>query len=109
MIGTYEEKIAMLEQAKARFADQLTKRAEPKGSFSGNLEPVLDFLAIPWKLSRDGQIALLRMAIADRLHSCRNEGARPPEIAFPLRALGRLEGLQVRDGALHRTNLEHLF
>ncbi len=103
VIGTYEKKISNLEHQKAVLADQLANQAEPKGSYEEKLEPVLTFLANPWKLWETGHIALrrtvLKLAFADRIHYHRNEGARTPEIALPFKALGGLKDRGVCFGA----------
>ncbi len=49
VIQTYEEKIGALEKTKIIATEQLAKQAKPKGSYAENLEPVLTFLANPWK------------------------------------------------------------
>ena len=103
VIETYETKITALERHKAIATEQLAKQAEPKGRFEEQLEPVLTFLASPWKLWETDQITLqrtvLRLAFADRLNYCRKEGARTAEIALPFKALGTLEGGVLKSGA----------
>ena len=92
VIQIYEQKISDLEKAKALAAEQLAKQAEPKGSYEEKLEPVLTFLANPYKLWETGEIALrrtiLKLAFANRLHYHRNEGTRTAQIALPFKALG---------------------
>jgi len=103
VIQTYEAKIAELEKSKALAADQLAKQAEPKGSFEEHLEPVLTFLANPWKLWETGHTALRRtvvkLAFTDRLEYCRKEGPRTPKIALPFKALRGLNTTRVCFGA----------
>ncbi|MEM9231701.1 MAG: recombinase family protein [Pseudomonadota bacterium] len=107
VISRYEEKIDELERAKRLLTEKLESQAEPKGSFEGKLEPALTFLANPWKLWETGQTAvrraLLKLALEDRIHYCRNEGARTPKIALPFKALGGLTTEGVCFGAADRT------
>lgn len=103
VIRKYEEKIGDLERQKRILADKLTNQAEPRGSFEEKLEPVLTFLANPWKLWESGHISMrrtvLKLAFAERVHYSRTTGARTPEIALPLRALGGISNTEVRCGA----------
>ncbi len=103
VIKRYEDRIGDLEYEKARLAETLAHQAEPPGSFEEKLEPVLTFLASPWKLWETGHISLrrtvLKLAFADRIKYSRNEGARTPKIALPFRALGAIEGPDLRSGA----------
>ncbi len=107
VIRTYEDRIAELEREKVLMADKMAQQTEPKGSFDEKLEPVLTFLASPWKLWESGQITLrrlvLKLAFADRLHYHRNEGARTAKIALPFKALEALAGQGMRTGAAERT------
>ncbi|MEM9099509.1 MAG: recombinase zinc beta ribbon domain-containing protein, partial [Pseudomonadota bacterium] len=50
VIQRYEEKIDQLERAKRLLTEKLESQAEPQGSFEEKREPVLTFLANPWKL-----------------------------------------------------------
>ena len=107
VIQAYEAKIGDLERAKAIATEQLAKHAEPKGNFEEKLEPVLTFLANPWKLWENGQTtlrrAVLRLCFADRLNYCRIEGARTADLALPFKALGALDGAGLRSGAQEKT------
>ena len=104
---TYEDNIGELEKAKALTTAQLEKQAEPKGSYEEKLEPVLTFLANPWKLWETGEISLrrtvLKLALADRLKHHRNEGPGTAKIALPFKALGGLQTKDVCFGAQERT------
>jgi hypothetical protein len=103
VVGTYEKKIDELERRKIIFAQQLAKQAEPNGTYEEKLEPVLTFLANPWKLWETGHIALrrtvLKLAFADRLQYHRKEGARTAEIALPFKVLGKVADPRVCFGA----------
>ncbi len=105
-IQKYEEKIADHEASKARLAEKLAKRSEPKGTFEEKLEPAITFLTNPWKLWETPgpmQIHLrrlvLKLAFKSRIKYCRDQGPRTPEIAFPFKALGGLPDPKVWNGA----------
>ncbi|MEM1277414.1 MAG: hypothetical protein AAGH74_12875 [Pseudomonadota bacterium] len=103
VIRRYEEKIDQLERAKRLLIETLESHAEQKGSFEEKREPVLTFLANPWKLWETGQTAVrravLKLAFEDRIHYCRKEDARTPKIALPFKALGGLTTERVCFGA----------
>ncbi len=103
VIGTYEKKIGDLEKEKARLGDMLDQQGEPGGSFEEKLEPVLAFLANPWKLWETGQTNLrrlvLKLTFPGRIHYCRNKGARTPEIALPFKLLEGFPDQRVWFGA----------
>ncbi|MEM8992919.1 MAG: hypothetical protein AAGD08_21325 [Pseudomonadota bacterium] len=58
VVRTYEDRIGDLEREKVLLAEKLAQQAEPRGSFEEKLEPVLTFLANPWKLWESGHITL---------------------------------------------------
>ncbi|GAB5449606.1 MAG: hypothetical protein Gyms2KO_44790 [Gymnodinialimonas sp.] len=103
VIPLYEGEIVALERGKAVLVEQMEKTEEPAGNFEEKLEPVLTFLANPFKLWESGHIELrrtvLKLAIADRVLYCRNEGARTTKIALPFKALEALDGAHMRSGA----------
>ena len=107
MIARYEDKIDLLEREKTKLAQEMAEMAKPKGSFEEKLEPVLTFLANPFKLWASGNITLrrlvLKLAFADRIQYDRFEGARTPEIAFPFKALGGMTVPNVCFGAVEKT------
>ena len=97
-----ESRIEGLERQKALWAEKAATQSEPARSFEDQLEPALAFLTNPWKLWESGEITLrrlvLKLAFADRIRYCRNEGARTPEIALPFKALGGVCVGGVRNG-----------
>ncbi|MEL6171735.1 MAG: hypothetical protein AAFR02_06935 [Pseudomonadota bacterium] len=103
VIARCEDKIDVLEREKTKLAQEMDEMAKPKGSFEEKLEPVLTFLANPFKIWASGNIDLrrlvLKLAFADRIFYDRFEGARTPEIAFPFKALRRVTDPQVCFGA----------
>lgn len=107
VIKKYEDRISDLEGQKARLAENLANQTEPKGTFEEKLEPVLTFLANPYKLWESGNITLrrtvLRLAFQDHLKYCRFEGPRTPDLALPFKALEGFQLGKLRDGAVERT------
>lgn len=107
VITTYEDKITALEKKKIILSEQLANQAEPTGTYEEKLEPVLTFLANPYKLWETGHTALrrlvLKLAFADRIQYDRNQGPRTPEIALPFKALERITDGRVCFGAGDRT------
>ena len=103
VIASCEDKIDMMEREKTKVAQEMAEMAKPMGSFEEKLEPVLTFLANPFKIWATGNITLrrlvLKLAIADRIFYDRFEGARTTEIAFPFKALGGITDPQVCFGA----------
>ena len=97
VIQTYEAKIAGLEREKILLSENLTNQTEPRGAFDEKLELSLQFLANPWKLWKTGQVtlrrAVLKLAFEDRLHYCRNGGARTPKNSLSIQGFrGSLRG-----------------
>ena len=107
VISTYEMKIADLEREKLVLAEKLANQAEPPGAFEEKLEPVLTFLASPWKLWETGQVNLrrtvLKLVFADRLECCRISGPRTAKIAMPFKALEAVYTPQLGCGAVEKT------
>ena len=103
VIGTYEDKITALEKKKIILAEQLANQAEPKGTYEEKLEPVLTFLANPYKLWETGHTPLrrlvLKLAFANRIQYDRNQGPRTPEIALPFKVLEKITDPRVCFGA----------
>ena len=103
VISAYESKIAKLERDRAAIVEQSANQAEPKGSFEEQLEPVLTFLASPWKLWETGSVHLrrvvLKLAFTNPIKYCRNKGARTPNLAFPFKALEGFSHREVCFGA----------
>ncbi len=107
VIQKYEDKISQLERQKTILVENLSKQVEPKGTFEEKLEPLLTFLANPWKLWQTGHITLrrtvLKLAFTGRIQYCRNEGARTPQIALLFKALAGISKGQVLCGAVEKT------
>ncbi len=107
VIGRYEDKIDMLEREKTKIDQKMSEMAKPNNNFAAKLEPVLIFLANPFKIWATGDITLRRMvlklAFADRIQYDRFEGARTPEISFPFKMLRGFDMLNCQNGAQERT------
>jgi len=104
VIRRYEEKIADLTREKAMLVEKQAVKTKPHETFEEKIEPLIQLLANPWKLWESGSIQarrlVLKLAFADRIKYCRNEGVRTPGIAFPFKALGAIcEGGFVSGGA----------
>ncbi|GAA6176720.1 hypothetical protein NBRC116593_26390 [Sulfitobacter pacificus] len=103
VIEAYEDKITELQRSKIILGDQLANQATPQGTYAEKLEPVLTFLANPWKLWETGHVALrrtvLKLAFADRIQYDRNQGARTAEITLPFKVLEEFTDQKVCSGA----------
>ena len=92
VMKTFEDKIGKLQKEKRIITESMQKQAEPKGSFEEKLEPVLQFLASPYKLWEKGNTTLrqtiLKLAFTDPIPYCRFNGPRTTQIALPFKALG---------------------
>ena len=96
VIAAYEKRIAKLEREKAITTEQATMLGTPRHTFEESFEHAMTFLANPWKLWINGGLdrkkTVLRLAFADRITYCRNEGLRTPKIALPFKALTAFRG-----------------
>ena len=103
IIRRYEDKITNLEKEKHILSENQQKQTESKGTFQEKLEPVLQFLANPYKLWETGNIHLrrtvLKLAFQDRIAYDRNQGPRTIQIAMPFKALGSICNREVCFGA----------
>ncbi len=102
VITRYEAKIAELERDKALLTEKQAIQAVPQGTFEDQVEPLLQFLANPWKLWEKGTVptrrTILKLVFADRIPFDRLKGVRTPEISFPFKALGVVSGCCVESG-----------
>ncbi len=107
VIQSYETKIEELEQQKALVAETLHHQPQKPDSFEDKPEPVLTFLANPWKLWETGHIharrLVAKLAFAERVVYDRKLGARTPEIALQFKAFGSVYTLQKKSGAVEKT------
>lgn len=91
VVGAYEKRIEALELERKVAEEKLQAGTGPKRSFDESFEHACAFLANPWKLWETGELALkrlvLRLAFAQRIPYCRNQGYRTPEIAMPFKVL----------------------
>ena len=107
VIRAYEGKIAELEQNKLRLVDQISNFTKPSADLNKKLELALQFLASPWKLWENGEIALrrivLKLAFKDPLQYHLNEGARTTNLSLPFKVLGGIHKGEVCYGAAEKT------
>ena len=91
VISAYEQRIAGLEQEKIVMQEKLLSSGKPRYTFEEMFEHALVFLSNPWKLWDSDKLelkrAVLKLAFADRLAYCRNQGFRTPDLALPFKAL----------------------
>ena len=60
VIARYEDKIAELEKQKAFLTEKQAHPAKPTASFEDRVEPLLQFLANPWKIWGTGSVQMRR-------------------------------------------------
>ena len=101
VIGAYEVKIDALEKEKLLLGEKLTQSGTPQRSFDEMFELACQFLASPWKIWKNGDLAqrrtVLKLTFAERPHYCRNEGLRTPKTTLPFKALA---GLNTESGVM---------
>ncbi len=107
VISRCEEKIDMLEREKTKLTQEMANITKPKGRFEEKLEPVLTFLANPFRIWDLGDITLrrlvLKLAFSDRIQYDRFEGVRTLELAFPFKVLRGIDMLKCQNGADEKT------
>ena len=96
VISAYEERITKLEKEKLVCQEKIQNTGKPLHPFEKMFEHSMVFLSNPWKLWASGKLELqrivLKLAFADRLAYCRNEGFRTPNFALPFKALADISG-----------------
>jgi site-specific DNA recombinase len=94
VVAAYEKRIAKLEREKVLALEKLSSAGKPKHTFEESLEHAMRFLANPWHVWDNSDLAMkktvLRLASAEPLPYCRNQGLRTPNLAFPFKALGEI-------------------
>jgi hypothetical protein len=107
VIRRYEDKVDALEKIKAVLVENLAKQVEPKDAFDEKPELALKFLTNPWKLLESGNVAVrrlvLKLAFAEPVQCCRNEGAGTPEISMPFKALRGMQDKEAWNGGVGET------
>ena len=92
-----EERIDALERQKLVLAEKATKELPTKARLEDCMELTLRFLSSPWNIYKNGthavQQTVLRLAFAEPLRYCRNNGYGTIKTAFPFKVLGDLTGL----------------
>jgi site-specific DNA recombinase len=94
VISAYEKRIAKLEREKALAEERLAESGKPKHTFEESFEHAMRFLASPWKLWNNSNLAVkktvLRLAFVEPVPYSRIQGLRTPNFAFPFKALGEI-------------------
>ncbi len=94
VVSAYEKRIAKLEREKLLAQEQLIKTGSPRHTLEESFEHAMSFLANPWKICSNSEYALkktvLRLAFAEPLPYCRNQGLRTPNLALPFKVLGEI-------------------
>ena len=94
VVAAYEKRIAKLEREKVLALEKLSATGKPKHTFEESFEHAMRFLANPWQVWDNSDLAMkktvLRLAFAEPLPYCRNQGLRTPNLAFPFKALGEI-------------------
>ena len=91
VISAYETRIAKLENERLVMKEKLQSSGKPRHTFDEMFEHSMTFLSSPWKLWGSDRLELkrivLKLAFANRLAYCRNQGFRTPDLALPFKAL----------------------
>ena len=86
LISAYEKEIQRIEETKAVLAEKAATAPENVTPFDETYRTALEFLLNPCKLwdsgKDEGRLILLRLAFADRLPYCKNEGYRAANTAL---------------------------
>ena len=92
VVAAYEKRIAKLEREKVLALEKLSNSGKPMHTFEESFEHAMRFLANPWQIWDNSDLTMkktvLRLAFAEPLPYCRNQGLRTPNLAFPFKALG---------------------
>lgn len=91
-----EERIDKLERQKIVLAEKAAKDVPTKARLEDCMELTLRFLSSPWNTYKNGshavQQTVLRLAFAEPLTYCQNQGYGTIKTAFPFKVLGDLTG-----------------
>ncbi len=94
VIAAYEKRIAELEAEKIFLKERMANNGKPLRTLEESFELALRFLSSPWNIWNNGQVAwqktVLRLAFAEPIRYCRNQGVRTPNISFPFKVLGEV-------------------
>jgi site-specific DNA recombinase len=70
----------------------MTNTGRPLRTLVESFELALQYLSSPWNIRNNDQVAwqktVLRLAFAEPIHYCRNQGVRTPNISFPFKVGG---------------------
>lgn len=107
VISAYESKISKFEQDKLKLSEKVVKMVPSQERFDEMLELSMKFLASPSNFWDSGDITLqrtvLKLAFAERISYCRNQGARTLKYTLLFTALRGVSDQGVCFGAGGRT------
>lgn len=96
VIAAYEKRIEELEMNKLTLAEKQGRMTKPLYTFDQLFELSMKFLASLCNLWTSGSFAMqrtvLKLAFADHLSYCRENGFRTPKTTLPFKALGVISG-----------------
>ncbi len=91
VVTAYEKRIDLLEKEKLVLASKVENSTPSKHTFDDLFERALEFLSNPCNLWDSGQLTMrrtvLRLAFAERIAYCRNQGLRTPQLSLPFSML----------------------
>lgn len=100
VISAYETRISELEQQKALMEAEAARIATPERSFDEMFEHSMRFLANPYNIWKNGDLqtktTVVRLVFSAPLVVNRKTGVQTGETTFPFRALGFLEGSDLK-------------
>ena len=86
VVAAHEKRSAKLEREKVLALEKLSATGKPKHTFEEWFERAMRFLANPWHVWDSSDLAMkkavLRLAYAEPLPYCRNQGPRTPNLPF---------------------------
>lgn len=101
VVAAYERRVGELEKTRLVLEERRSKSTGPLKSFEEMFERAICFLAGPAKLWRSGTFSerqvVLRLAFADRLAYCPENGFRTPKMSFPFKVKNEfpIQGVRV--------------
>jgi hypothetical protein len=87
----------------------MTNTGRPLRTLVESFELALQYLSSPWNIRNNDQVAwqktVLRLAFAEPIHYCRNQGVRTPNIFFPFKVWGKFQLRNVKWRTREDSNL----
>ncbi len=92
VVAAYEKRIGKLEKEKILLQETMAKSGQPVRTLEESFELALRFLSSPWNIWKNSSLpwqkTVLRLAFAEPVRYCRNQGVRTPKTSFPFKVLG---------------------